>query len=99
MGLRFFLLGLASGMILLGCAGASFNYKYYALDAASYKGFLRGPDPKDDLDLEKECAPTPANVAPCTVFKTDVALRLKLEYKDLQNKLKSCEADKGRVGH
>lgn len=82
--------GLVTGFLLLGCAGAVFPYKYYALDAQSYEGFLRGPDPKDDVKLS-DCTPTAADKAPCIVMKSADFIRAKTDYKDMQNRLQKCE--------
>lgn len=84
-----FCVGLLAGACLVSCAGASFPYRYYALDAQSYDGFLRGDKPENDLKLS-ECTPTVQDKAPCVVFKTNDAIKLKLEYKDMQNRLKKC---------
>lgn len=96
MGLKDFGLGLIAGLCLFGCAGAAFPYRYYALDAESYSGSLRGPEPKDDISL-LECRPSDSDKAPCMVMRTDSFLKVKLEYKDMQDKLKACERG-GRHG-
>ncbi len=91
-----FVLGFASCLLLVGCTGASFPYRYYALDADSYAGSLRGPEPKDDVALS-QCAPTEANKAPCIVMQTDKFLSAKKDYLDMQNRLIECERG-GRKG-
>ncbi len=80
------------GVLLVGCAGAVFPYKYYTLAAENFKGSLLGPEPKDDLDLAKECTPTQVDSGPCMVMKTDSFSKMKLEYKDMQQRLKVCES-------
>lgn len=84
-------LGALFTLLFIGCAGAVFPYKYYALDADTYNGFLRGPDPKDDLHLAI-CTPTEQDRAPCLVVKSAVLLQMKMDYKDLFQRLKKCES-------
>jgi hypothetical protein len=92
--LKSYFAGLGSalfGMLILNaCASFGFPYKYYAMDADNYHGALRGPKPKDDLDLAL-CAPTESNKAPCIVMFTKDYLNLKKEYLDLGNRLIECE--------
>lgn len=83
------------GVLLFGCAGASFPYRYYGLDAQSYDGWLRGEKPEDDLKLG-ECMPNDSDKSPCVVFKTDAMLRMKQEYQDMELRLRKCE--KPRTG-
>lgn len=76
---------------LTACKSAPiFPYKYYALDAVSYDGTLKGPTPDKDINL-KECAPTADNKAPCMVLFTYDLLDLKKEYKQLQYDLYKCQ--------
>lgn len=84
-----FIGGMLLGATLFGCAGATFSYKYYALDADNYNGFMRGPKPVDDLPLSI-CMPTMQDKAPCVVLKTSDLIKLKTDYKDMQNRLQKC---------
>lgn len=91
MGLRtHFILGFVLGVALLGCTAAVFPYKYYALDADIYTGYLRGEKPADDLELSV-CEPTANDKAPCVVLRTETLLKMKLDYKEMQNRLRKCE--------
>lgn len=82
------LLGIALGAVVSACA--TFPYRYYTLDAQSFLGSLRGPEPKDDLSLER-CKPTEADKSPCVVIFTKDFLQLKLEHLNLQNELEACQ--------
>lgn len=92
MGLRkrdllFFVFGFAT----FGCAGAVFPYRNYGLDGLDYsKGRLLGPEPKDDLDFSK-CTPSEANAHPCTIMFWEDFQKMKLDYKDMANRLRKCE--------
>lgn len=81
-------LGIAIGAVVSACASV-FPYKYYSLDAESFFGSLRGPEPKDDLSLML-CKPTENDKAPCMVLFTKDLLSLKLEFLNLQNELEAC---------
>jgi hypothetical protein len=85
-----FVLGFASCLLLMGCAGAGFPFKYYGLSAASYEGKMLGPKPEDDLALTG-CAPTAQDASPCVVLFTKEFLSIKREYLDMQNRLIECE--------
>lgn len=85
-----FVLGFASCLLLVGCAGASFPFRYYGLAAASFEGKMLGPKPEQDLDL-KACQPTAQDAGPCVVLFTKDFLSIKREYLDMQNRLIECE--------
>lgn len=98
MGLRHALVGLVVGFSLASCSTeAKFPYRYYALDAASYDGDLRGPKPADDKAL-KLCEPTPATPNgpaienKCLVMFKDEFLQMKADYKKMQVDLEACQA-------
>jgi hypothetical protein len=86
---KHFAAGIAMGLLLAACAGASFPYKYYGVDLIDQK--LLGPTPADDLSLLAECSPTAANAAPCTGMLTDAFLALKQDYLDKENQLNNCQ--------
>jgi hypothetical protein len=92
---RSFLAGLALGILLMGCAGASFPTKYYVLDAVDYNkdGRLLGPSEIEDLSFDR-CQPSVSNLHPCVVVFTSDFLALKQDYLDTKNKLISCEHGK-----
>lgn len=89
--------GFGACLLLVGCAGASYPYKYYGLAAASFQGSLVGPEPKDDVDLKK-CEPTSANARPCIVIFTDVFLRAKEDYLNQQNRIIDLERQLQQCG-
>jgi hypothetical protein len=85
------ILGLIIGIIVTACAGLpKFNYKYYALDAADYKGTLVGAKPKDDLDFS-ECKPTEKDKQPCVVMKREVFFQLKGDHIQGMDELIQCQ--------
>lgn len=84
-----FLAGIALGLGIAACAGASFPYKYYGLDLRDSK--LLGAQASDDLDLVLTCAATATNASPCTAMLTDEALALKQEYITLNQQLVACQ--------
>lgn len=88
------ILGLLLGITLAACrADKLFPYFYYSLDAMTYTGDLRGPEPADDIPL-KSCMPTDADKAPCMVMFTSAFLRLKEAHIKSQIDLIDCQ--KGR---
>lgn len=87
---RSFAFGMLFTLCALGCAGVTFPYKYYGLNADSYAGSLLGPEPKDDIPFES-CKPTDFDKSPCVVMKTKDVLTLKLDYLETAAKLKQCE--------
>lgn len=74
-------------------AMAQFNYRYYAVDAVKYEGFLRGPTADKDLPFTV-CQPIPGKAAPCLAMMKDQYLALKADYLDLQTKLAACQRGK-----
>lgn len=84
--------GVLAGLTLAGCA--SFTYRYYTLDAASYVGTLKGPDESQDLPFER-CKPTDTVKAPCVVQFVDEHLAMKQDliqcHSDLQDCQKKCQ--------
>lgn len=89
--LKGLVIGVCVGVIITACTSApKFNYQYYALDASDYKGALRGPKPKDDLDLE-QCRPTAADKAPCVVMKRNVFFQLKGDHIQGMDDLIQCQ--------
>lgn len=89
--------GFVACLFLVGCAGASYPYKYYGLAAASFQGSLLGPGPKDDVDLMK-CEPTAANARPCIVMFTDAFLRSKSDYLNQQTRIIDLERQLQQCG-
>lgn len=78
-------------LLLLGCAGLGFSYRYYGLAEVSYvEGKLLGPTEKDDLPFSK-CAPSESVKNPCVVLFAKDFFALKLEYEAMQQRLVSCE--------
>jgi hypothetical protein len=72
------------GITVSACiASVDFPYHYYALDADSYNGALKGPTKSDDL-LLKMCVPTEKDKAPCLVMFTSAFLRLKETHEKCQ---------------
>lgn len=51
MAIRAFLMGIVAGFFVMGCAGATFAWKYYGMQMATYDGKLLGPTPADDKDI------------------------------------------------
>lgn len=84
-----FAFGLLFGLVLAGCAG--FQYKYYALDAASYEGALRGPEPKDDLPLT-ECQPDARVRGKCVVMLVDEFRAFRIDYDRIKTQLNECQS-------
>lgn len=81
-------------MAVAGCAAAAkFQYRYYALDAADYRGYLRGPTDKDDLDLVL-CKPQQGKAAPCITVLKDEFLRIKSDYLQMSQQLSDCQRGK-----
>lgn len=84
-----YLLGVASALVLIGCAG--FSYHYYGLSEVSYdRGILLGPKPKDDMPFS-QCAPTDQNRHPCVVMFTKDFWAFRLDYDDVKQKLIDCQ--------
>lgn len=83
-----FAIGLLFGLILAGCAG--FQYRYYALDPASYEGALRGPEPKDDIPLT-ECQPDARVRGKCVVMLVDEFTAFRVDYERIKTQLKDCQ--------
>ena len=76
-------------LILVACAG--FQYTYYGLAPKSYDGTLLGPNPKQDVPFAT-CSPTPTDVGKCIVMTREEFFKLRLDYSDLQTKLKACQS-------
>lgn len=83
-------------MLLIGCAG-KWPYKPYGLDADSYSGWLRGPNPENDVALEL-CKPDIHAKGKCYVIFAEDYHRLRTEYLDMQERLKACEKPKLDAG-
>lgn len=79
--------GIIIGFLLAGCAAASFSYKYYGMQIASYDGKLLGVKPEDDKDF------TICKDNQCVVMLTNDFFALKQDYMDLQNKLIACQKE------
>lgn len=88
--LKSVVIGFAIGLLLEGCAHATFAYKYYGLDAVSYDGTLSGPTAPQDQSL-KLCQPTLADKSPCVVMLSTEFLRLKGDHLNLENELVACQ--------
>lgn len=86
-----FVAGMFFALLLVGCAGFKWPYKYYGLDAADYQGKILGPTPKEDQSFEN-CRPTAANRSPCVILYADAFFALKQDYIDTKNQLQNCEA-------
>ncbi len=82
--------GAMLGVTICACVASTFPYKFYALDASSYTGTLKGPTASEDLLLTM-CHPTEQDKAPCLVVFTSVFLRLKESYQKCQIDLKSAQ--------
>jgi hypothetical protein len=79
---------------LVGCAAAAkFNYRYYAIEAADYRGKLKGPRPEDDISFEA-CKPVEGKAAPCIAMLKDAYLQLKADYLQLSQQLSDCQRGK-----
>lgn len=87
---RSFILGVFVGFLLMGCAGATFAYNYYGLQAASYDGKLLAINQANDMDLST-CAPTPTTTGQCVVMLGPDFYSLKQDYLDCQNNLIACQ--------
>lgn len=82
-----FSLGLFLGIILVGCASATFPYKFYYPEST---GDLRGDSPSEDLP-GSTCDKNQDGTHSCVVFKKDVAQAMIIDYLDLQDKLIQCQ--------
>lgn len=82
--------GIVLGMTISACVASSFPYKFYALDANSYEGSLKGPTDQDDI-LMSMCRPTEQDKAPCLVMFTSAFMRLKESYQKCQIDLKASQ--------
>lgn len=88
---KWYVTGMAVGVMLAACAGISFPYHYYGLSAATYaNGKLVGPTPADDLDL-MQCQPSTQNARPCLVMVSTDFLAMKQDYVDTKNQLIACQ--------
>lgn len=83
--MRSFIKGLVLGFLISGCAGATFAWKYYGLQMASYDGKLLDVTPEGDKDL-KECQ----NYNCVAMFTSDF-YSFKQDYVDCKDKLIACE--------
>lgn len=86
-----FVAGMGCCLILVACAGATFNYKYYGFNSDVPE--LLGPTAKDDLALDV-CKATSDNQAPCIVVLQEEFFKLKKDYMDQQTRLLACEGNK-----
>ena len=82
--------GFLLGVTISACVASTFPYKFYALEADSYNGVLKGPTTADDTVLSM-CRPTDQDKAPCLVMFTSAFLRLKESYQKCQIDLKSAQ--------
>lgn len=87
---RHFAFGICFGLLLASCAG--FQFKYYALDAASYEGALRGPEPKDDLPLT-ECQPDARVRGKCVVMLVEEFTKFRVDYDRIKTQLNECQSN------
>lgn len=79
-----FLIVLAT--LFCGCASPGFNYRYYGLSEMDFtKGFILGPEAKDDLPFDR-CAKNG-----CVVMFAQDFFAMKLDFLDTQNRLTACE--------
>lgn len=78
------------GVTISACVASTFPYRYYALDADSYNGSLKGPSQDQDL-LMKMCLPTEHDKAPCLVMFTSAFMRLKESYMKCQSDLEAAQ--------
>ncbi len=88
MGLRQFTIGLILGALLVGCA--SFNYRYYGLEAVSYEGKLLGPKPENDIPFS-QCKPDDVVKGKCVVMLVDDFFSMKKDYEDTKAQLRACQ--------
>ena len=87
-GKKSFALGIVLGSLLVGCA--SFNYRYYGLEAASYEGKLLGPKPENDLPFST-CKPDETTAGKCVVMVSDEFFRMKQDYNETKQRLIECQ--------
>jgi hypothetical protein len=93
MGMKGFILGLILGLLIVGCAGAVFPYRFYGLQDVDYsKGKLLGDKPENDL-LFIACEPSEKSKNPCVVMKAEEFFTLKKDHLDLQEKLIDCQKE------
>lgn len=85
--------GIAIGVVLCGCAGLSFPYRYFDPVFVSYDGTLLGPKPSDDLP-GSVCAPSVSIKHPCVIMKSDEFFQLKKDYLDKEQQLIDCQKPK-----
>jgi hypothetical protein len=91
---RNWLAGFISGSLLLGCAGAAFNYRYFGLQGVTYtQGVLLGPKESQDIPFSA-CEPGLASRSTCVVMLAKDFFALKQDYEDTQQRLKECGRDK-----
>lgn len=86
-------LGLVLGFLLAGCVGATFAWRYYGLQIASYEGKLLEVNPANDADF-KICAPDENDKGKCVLMVASDFYAMKQDYFDVQNKLIACEKSK-----
>ena len=86
-----FAVGFLFCLMLFGCAGAAFSYRYYGLGGASYiNGKLLGPKETDDMPFTS-CEPSSSAKNPCVIMMAKDFYALKQDYQDTQQRLKECE--------
>lgn len=85
-----FLVGLTLGVLLVGCAGVSFPYKWYYPELTSYQGTLLGTKPAEDLDASI-CAKDDQGEHGCVVMIKKEFKAMTLDYLDTKQKLIDCE--------
>jgi hypothetical protein len=74
----------------MGCAGATFQYAYYGLQAAHYDGKLLAVDPKNDKDLSF-CVPPAGQKGKCIVMDGPDFYALKQDHLQCHSDLDACQ--------
>lgn len=88
--MRKLIVPLGISLLLSGCAGAVFPYKYYGLNAENYSGALYGPTVREDLNL-MTCAPDDVSRGKCIVILKDEFYRLKNDFLTMRFQLKELQ--------
>lgn len=82
--------GIVLGFLITGCAGLTFSYSYYGLEAASYDGKLLAVNPKDDKDLSF-CRPDAGKKGKCIVMDGPEFYALKKDKLTCEQALVDCQ--------
>ncbi len=85
-----FCFGFLLGLLIVGCAGVSFPYKWYYPEPASFDGVLLGDKPEHDLPLSVCQKDAQGNHGCVTMLKADFKA-LYTDYLDTKQRLISCE--------